>query len=174
VPGGLAAEPLAAALGRARLPGRGEILPPLRPASCAVLLDGAHNADKLGAFVDTLAGYRARRLHVVYGGLHGRTPDQALQRLAQRATTFAVTRPPVYGKQPRPLHEVAAAVAGHRGLILEPDAKRALHRTLAQCEEDDLLVITGSIYLAGALRGHWYADERVLLERTSWPSLTAR
>jgi len=170
----LSAPALGAALSRARLPGRGEILPRLRPESSPVLLDGAHNADKLAAFAGTLAEHGGRRLHVLYGGLHGRTPDQALRELAARAATFVVTRPPVYGKQPRPLEEVAASLDRHPALILEPDAGRALDRILEVCSRDDLLVVTGSIYLVGALRGRWYADEQVLLERTSWPSVTRR
>jgi hypothetical protein len=33
----------------------------------------------------------------------------------------------------------------------------------------DALIITGSLYLAGNLRGHWQPEDDIVLARTPWP-----
>jgi dihydrofolate synthase/folylpolyglutamate synthase len=158
-----------AGLERARLPGRLEVVPRSERNPCQVLLDGAHNPDKLVAMIATLRGLSYRRLHLVYGSLGSRTPDRELRQLASLAATFVVSEPRVYQKSPRPAEEVARAIAGECQVIhLEPSPPDAIARALERADPDDLVVVTGSLYLCGEVRGRWYPADEVLVRRSSW------
>jgi len=169
-PGGarVTEEAVRAGLERAHLPGRLERIPPSSINPCPVLLDGAHNPDKLFAMLGALEGLPYERLHVVYGAIGWRTPDEALGRLASLASTLFVTEPRVYCKRPRPAEEIAQVVASHPRLTLERDPLAAVRRALDRAGPDDLVLVTGSLYLCGEVRGLWYAEEQVVDERRSW------
>jgi dihydrofolate synthase/folylpolyglutamate synthase len=166
IPAGAVAE----GLSRARLPGRLELVPPSPLNPCPVLLDGAHNPDKLAAALGAVGSWprRPARLHVVYGSLAAHTPDDALGRLADAAHTLVLTEPQVYAKAPRPTNHLRAAVAGHPRALERPDPAAALDLALERAAAGDLLLVTGSLYLCGQLRDRWYPRKRVLAERRSW------
>lgn len=158
-----------AGLERARLPGRLEVVPRSDRNPCPVLLDGAHNPDKLTAMLSTLQDLSYRRLHLVYGSLGSRTPDRELRQLASMAATFVVSEPKVYQKSPRPAAEVAQAIAGQcRVVHLEPNPPDAIARALEHADPDDLVVVTGSLYLCGDVRERWYPAADLLVKRSSW------
>lgn len=157
-------------LGRARLPGRLELLPASEHSPCPVLLDGAHNPDKLRAMMSGLGPLRSGgALHVVYGALGSRAPDAELARLAALAETFTVTEPAVYQKSPRPAAEILAVVrrAG-AGATAHSRAEAALDAALAGARPRDLVLVTGSLYLCGELRERWFPAREVVARRTSW------
>jgi folylpolyglutamate synthase/dihydropteroate synthase len=156
-------------LARARLPGRAELIPRSETNPCPVLLDGAHNPDKLAAMLDSVRGLRFAKLHVVYGAIGSRTPDEELGALAARAATFVATEPHVYQKTARPAEEIAEVVSGNAArVVAEPDSLRALDAALDAAAPNDLVLVTGSLYLCGETRERWYPTPRVLAERTSW------
>lgn len=157
-------------LSRARIPGRLELVPPGARNHCPVLLDGAHNPDKLGAMLSVLPALGHRRLHVVYGSLGHRTPDQALRRLASQAATFVAAEPRVYGKAPRPVDDVLTAVADHAAgeVLAEAAPMAALQAALDRAHAEDLVLVTGSLYLCGEARGRWYPEPEVVARGQSW------
>jgi len=137
-------------LGAVRMPGRLEVVGrhPL------VVLDGAHNA--AGA---TAAGWAlredfaaARRVIVVMGCLRGRDPGELLSALgAERITAVVACRPPSPRAQ-EPANVVEAAQA--LGLVAEEagTTAEALQRALELADRDDLVLVTGSLYVVGAAR----------------------
>jgi dihydrofolate synthase/folylpolyglutamate synthase len=150
---------------RARLPGRLELVPPSERNPCPVLLDGAHNPDKLGAMLSSLAPLGRSRLHVVYGAIGSRSPDRELRRLADLADTLIITEPRVYQKTARPAEEILEVVGGG---AIERDALDAVARALEHAGPDDLAVVTGSLYLCGEARERWYPAREVVERRCSW------
>lgn len=183
-PRGARLSPSAIALGLARacLPARGEWIGDVARRRAGtrprVLLDGAHNADKLDALrallQEPVAAGRAR-LHLLLGALQGKRVDEAMARLAAEADRVTVTEPRVYGKPALPAEALAARLQRPTpgALAIEKDAHAALDAILAQADADDLIVITGSLYLAGSLRERWYPAAEVLAARTSWPDVLA-
>jgi len=165
-----------AGLARARLPARQEWIMPheryVGPSPpCAVLIDGAHNDDKLHSLIDGIAFDRFERIHLVYGTLHAKETDDALDRLTTRASSIVLTEPRVYGKAPRPANTLATRLAQRHGIAatVERDPERALDHALCRAKPAELVVVTGSFYLAGMLRSRWYPEGAVLCARTSWP-----
>jgi dihydrofolate synthase/folylpolyglutamate synthase len=141
---------VAGALASVRVPGRLEVLR-RRPL---VVLDGAHNpagAAAAGrALVEDFAA--ARRVIVVMGCLRGRDPGQLLSALGpDRIAAVVACRPPSpRAQEPGNVVEAARAL----GLVVEESGTtaEALDRALELVDRDDLVFVTGSLYVVGAAR----------------------
>ena len=139
---------VAEAFASVRLPGRLEVVrrQPL------VVLDGAHNAAgarAAGAAVGEAFGEERPRV-LVAGMLHGRDPARLLGPLGPARLVVACPAP-----SPRslPAADVAAAA---RGLGFEAreatSVAAAVETALGAAGPDDLVLVTGSLYVVGAAR----------------------
>ncbi len=143
-------EVVADALATVRLPGRLEVI----SREPLLILDGAHNpagAARSTAAIDEAFAVRADRILVV-GMLVGRDPTEMLEALDAASTRLVVTCPP---PSPRALPADVVAVAA-RALGTEAEettsAPEAVATALALARSDDLIVVTGSLYVVGAAR----------------------
>jgi len=151
--GPLAPEVVEAAFAAVRSPGRLEVIgrQPL------VLLDGAHNPDGLRALRAALdEGFAGGARTYVLGVLDGRDPDEVIAALAPdpATTTIVCCRPP----SPRALDpERLAAAARAAGLPgdsvrVVPEVSDAVRVATSGLDEDEQVVVTGSLYVVGAAR----------------------
>jgi dihydrofolate synthase / folylpolyglutamate synthase len=148
-------------LGTVHWPGRIERLQE-RPA---VYLDGTHNpagSRELVAFWDEQ--FAGRRIHLVYGAMRDKAVDEVAGLLFPRAASVILTE----SRQPRALSAEALAgmtrhLAASIEVIREPGA--ALERALESAGPEDVIFVTGSLYLVGDLRRYW--DGRTVDETTS-------
>jgi dihydrofolate synthase/folylpolyglutamate synthase len=150
----LAPATIRAGLASAWLPGRFEIVAE-RPT---VVLDVAHNPDKIRALVATLqATLRGRRVWVVFGALEAKEIAPMLAALAPLQPHLIATTPVIAVRRTLSPDQVAAVARtqGISAVDVEPDPQRAIDRALAQAGADDVVVVTGSLYLVSALRGRW-------------------
>ena len=136
-----------------RLPGRFEVL----HRAPLLILDGAHNPDGAATVATTLAdefdvtGTR----HWVIGVLQGRDVDEMLDGLGVvPGDRVVATTPP----SPRgvPARDLAAVVAAREvDVVAVPDVGAAVERAWRAADEageDDLVMVTGSLYAVGAAR----------------------
>jgi dihydrofolate synthase / folylpolyglutamate synthase len=133
-----------------RVPGRLEVVgrQPL------VVLDGAHNPAGAQAAADAIAeafGGTAGKVLVV-GLLQGKDPAEMLEALEARGARMLVACP---APSPRTLLPAEVAAAG-RALGLDTEiagsVPEALARALAVASPDDLVLVSGSLYVVGAAR----------------------
>jgi dihydrofolate synthase/folylpolyglutamate synthase len=165
-----------AGLAAARLPGRVEAMPDQRAPR--IVLDGAHNPDKVAALATDLRGLlgvpSGARLVVLFGALADKRGGEMLRRLVPHADALVVTAPRVLAKPAAPPERLAEAAraAGFRGpVVVEPDPSAALETALALAVGgEDVVLVTGSLYLVGNVRGRWYPDDEVVLQGTPWPA----
>lgn len=146
---------VAEAFGAASSPGRLEVVRH-RPLT---VLDGAHNPDgarALGAALDeAFAGVSGRV--VVMGLLTGRDPVEMLSALDPTSMRLVVACPP---PSPRamPADDVAdAAAALGVESVTEGSVDAAVERALEEAAEDELVLVTGSLYTVGAARPRFHA-----------------
>ncbi len=141
---------LAEAAAKVRSPGRLEVVA-RRPL---IVLDGAKNipgAEAMAAAIDEEFGDARSRIMVV-GMLRGKDPGEMLQALgAPRAAHVITCPPPSPRAQPA---DVVAKAALLLGVDAEPTASvaEALDRAKELATEDDLIVVSGSLYVVGAAR----------------------
>jgi dihydrofolate synthase/folylpolyglutamate synthase len=134
-------------LARLRLPARVECMGPL-------VLDSAHTPDSARALRETLEGRWPGRRWVL-GLAISRDKDAAgiLRELAGPTRSCVLTRAePLRSADTDELRALAEAL-GVRDVVVCPDPLAALDRVRELRDADELGVLTGSIYFAGAIRG---------------------
>jgi dihydrofolate synthase/folylpolyglutamate synthase len=114
-----------------------------------VVLDGAHNRDSAGCLRDALMScYRYRRLILVLGISANKNLEGIIEELTPLATLTVATRAMVPRAAP-PQRVAALAAKWSDHIIVEEDTQRALAQAIAETQPDDLLLVTGSLYLVG-------------------------
>ncbi len=151
---------LLAALGNVSFPARFEVV----ARQPLVVIDGAHNPDGLAASAETLADQFTVLGQVIWvvGMMRDKEPDamlDAIEASGARCDLVVCCAP----DWPRalPAAELAAAVR-NRGIDAETagDVAEAVDRALALSTEEDAVVVTGSLYTAGAARLHMAAANK--------------
>ncbi len=141
-----------AGLRRTSLPGRCEWI----DGNPAALLDGAHNpaaAAVLARHLDLLRERgRFERLHLVIGVLQDKDAEGIVSELFPCADTITATRvPSARSAEPEGLLTLAPGADGQpRRAVDDPEAALAAAYDLAG--ENDVICVTGSLYLLGHLR----------------------
>jgi dihydrofolate synthase / folylpolyglutamate synthase len=132
----------------ARWPGRLEVLDGSRHGLRRVLLDGAHNPAGAAALARALADLGVRRPTIIFGAMRTKRVPAALRALAPLRPRFVFTRVADPGaREPASLARAWRRVSGERALTA-PDPARAL-----EVAEGDPVIVAGSLYLVGAIRG---------------------
>ncbi len=162
-------------LAAARIPGRAEIVEDAVP----VLLDGAHNEEKVAALVADLPhllprGSGSRRIAVL-GVLEAKQANAMIRQLVPVIDVLVATAPKVLAKEPKEASRIAelAREAGFTGPVqVQSQASAALATALAAARADlkDSIVVTGSLYLIGNVRSRWFGEADIILSRSPWLS----
>jgi dihydrofolate synthase/folylpolyglutamate synthase len=135
-------------LAATRWPGRLELLDGGRIGLGRVLLDGAHNPAGAAALAGALRDLGLRRPTIVFGAMRAKKVHAVLRALAPLEPRFVFTRVEDPGAhEPAELARIWRRVAGG-GAQVAPTPAEALRRADA-----DPIVVAGSLYLVGAVRG---------------------
>ena len=130
-----------------RWPGRLELLDGSALGHGRILLDGAHNPAGAAALARALADLGLRRPTIVFGAMRTKDVRGVLRALAPLEPRFVFTRVDDPGAlSPEELTAAWAPIGGFAATA--PDAVRALAMA-----EGDTVVVAGSLYLVGAVRG---------------------
>ena len=126
----------------------------------AIYLDGAHNpagAREIAVFWD--AFLPGRKIILIYGAVRDKAVDEVAGILFPRASTVIVTSP----AQPRSISApVLAEMTGHHAtkMEVEPNPEKAFERALELASPENVIFVTGSLYLVGDLRRHWLSRSK--------------
>ena len=114
-----------------------------------IVLDGAHNRDSARCLREALMTcFQYRRLILVLGISANKNLEGIIEELAPLATMTVATRAMVpRAAPPQRVATLAAKWSDH--VIAEEDTQRALTQAIAETQPDDLLLVTGSLYLVG-------------------------
>jgi dihydrofolate synthase/folylpolyglutamate synthase len=132
-------------------PGRLEKLQSMPDVYC----DGAHNpgaARELAHFLEQ--NFPGRKIWLVYAALRDKAVDEVAGLLFPHAAEVIFTAP----RTSRAVSAVQLAeIAGHLAerFSVIPDAERALEYALAEAAPEDVIFVTGSLYLVGQLHHYW-------------------
>jgi dihydrofolate synthase/folylpolyglutamate synthase len=168
LPGGpIPDEIIADGLAATRFPGRMEIV----QHSPQVVLDGAHGPEKMASLMASIPflGEPERRI-LVLGALSGHDYRMMAEIAVRHTHEVIVTAPRAVERSSAPVEEIAHAVqsAGQPVTIMrEPEEAMDLALQRAGC--GDQIVVTGSLYLVGAVRERWYQSNDIVRAGTCWP-----
>ena len=155
-----------AALDTPALPGRFEEISTLP----RVLLDGAHNADKVAALVARFrAEFPGEGATVLFGVLGTKSPGAMIATLSTISHRFLAAAPRVVGKDAVSAAEIRQLVerGGWGPCTAYETPLEALDDWLATAGPSETLIVTGSLYLVGAVRERWRSRNDLLLDDVS-------
>jgi len=143
-------------LARAELPGRVEVL---RRAPW-IVVDGAHTAASARALAAAVAELPRAHTHLVLSISAGKDLPAILAAVVPLADRVTLTRAePARSLDPAEIAAATRAIRPGLELRVVPNPHLALRAALEDARADDLLVATGSIYLAGLARRLWRAAD---------------
>ena len=134
-------------LAAARWPGRLEFI----RRNPDILLDGAHNPAGAAALAAYLQQFQqGRRIHMIFSAMHDKDLHALGSMLFPYASRLVFTAPDNSRAWPpeemrEVTHQLDAGVA--------PTPREALELVLAEASAGDLILVTGSLYLVGEVRG---------------------
>ena len=140
-------------LATVRWPGRLEILGQ-RPL---VVADGAHNPYSIKRLFEALGQHLTfRRLIVIFGANMTHTPEGLLALLLSAADALYVTQS--HHPKAAPIAELqSVASALGRQVSAASTLSEALRQALTQARQDDLILITGSLFVVAEAKEAWAA-----------------
>jgi dihydrofolate synthase / folylpolyglutamate synthase len=137
-----------AGMADARWPGRLELLDGARLGIGRVLLDGAHNPAGAAALARALDDLGVERPTIVFGAMRTKRVGAILRALAPLNPRFIFTR-----VDDRGAHEPSTLARAWRRLTGRRARTTADPRTALEIVDADPVVVAGSLYLVGAVRG---------------------
>src|SRR6266851_3201598 len=120
-----------------------------------IYVDGTHNpagAREIAVFWEQFLP--GRNIYLIYGAMRDKAVDEIAGLLFPRASAVILTKP----AQPRAISApLLAEMTAHHARRAEvvPDPAQALGRALELASPEDVIFITGSLYLVGELRRDW-------------------
>jgi dihydrofolate synthase/folylpolyglutamate synthase len=156
-----------------RIPGRVEMI----QDTCMVMLDGAHNPEKVAALAADVPPLLPVQLDgqriAVLGVLEAKQALEMVRSLVPVIDVLVATSPQVTSKEVKEAAAMAriAKSAGFHGPVwLEPEPQLAIQRALSLAKDDrNAVLVTGSLYLVGNVRERWYRADEIVLARSCWP-----
>lgn len=140
-------------LSQVQWPGRLELLHGRRMGVGRVLLDGAHNPAGAAALARALQELKVRSVPMVFGAMRGKRVHAVLRALAPvkpRPIFTAVNEPGA--RSPAELLTVWHSLGGVGGSVAS-DPAEAMRVAAGLVRHDEPILVAGSLYLVGAVRG---------------------
>ena len=132
-------------------PGRMELV----SGTPTILLDGAHTQTAAKYLVESLhVHFPGQRFTMLFGVLMDKDMDGIAGILAPEVDTIVLTRVPDNGRTASPweLEEKFLRHHSHASIVVEDDAEKAYEKARALTPDGSWLLVTGSLYLVGAVR----------------------
>ncbi len=140
-----------------------------------VILDGAHNPDKISWFLEKFqkeVGVQkpAQKIWLIFGAGANKDWKAMAKKIMPLADVMLLTRHTITQRTNanlRTLKNFAKKVNPRAPVHLFIDPQDALCCALKKAKKRDIVIVTGSLYLAGSLRAHWMNEEEILFKRNT-------
>jgi len=131
-----------------------------------IILDGAHNPPKMQALSQIIASeYPSQRKILAIGMIKTKDAKETLKHIASLFDVIILTKPDIIGKplyEPHELADVIPHLNPQAKLFLVDDPSLIVQQSKQLAQPEDLILITGSIYMMGKVREYWYPKNQLL------------
>jgi len=141
-----------------------------------VILDGAHNRAKIRSTISSLKKLSFEKLFLIVSVADNKNDNRRiLKDLLAMPYSMSLTLTQVQSPERRSLHPnkllTYAKKFQRKNASIEVDgnAHLALKSALKEAAANDVILVTGSFFLAGELRKEWVSEEEVLEARAAFP-----
>ena len=116
-----------------------------------VILDGAHNSQGVKALAKELREFLGgKRVKLLFGAMKDKDWSDMLQELSKVSSEVLLTRVPMV-RSADPSDLISAVPAGLSVSVIE-DPAEAITSLIGRVEEDQNILVAGSLYLSGHVR----------------------
>lgn len=116
-----------------------------------VILDGAHNSQGIQALVEEVRDFLdGKKVELLFGAVKDKNWFEMLQELSKVSRRIMLTRVPM-GRSADPEDLISAVPANLPVTVIE-DPAEAIASLIGDAEEDQTILVTGSLYLLGHIR----------------------
>jgi len=131
-----------------------------------IILDGAHNEDKLLA---TLLFFKKQKVtgrrYLIFTCVKNKDIKNIIPQFKKYFDIIYLTR---FNTPFKKCADLSKLAKNKNKIYYKNYSRDALEEVLTKINKNDFLVITGSIFLAGELREHWYSSENIVKKRWSF------
>lgn len=151
-------------LTKAKIPCRFEII----QKNPLVIIDGAHNNSKFKTTLAVLKNLTKERLFIIIALTQQKIATTFFKDIAGHADFIFITK---HGNkfhkcsEPDELKTEIIKYHPQKKIKIISRPKEALAKALQTARKNDVILITGSLYLAGELRKYWVPEEQILKKR---------
>jgi len=134
-----------------------------------IILDGSHNQAKINKVIEKLKTVKYKRLILIFGLSASKDYKRILNDLLPHTDEVILTKfsnPLRKSADVKIMYNYCCSKRKKALAIIDP--WQALKYGQSRQKADDLLLITGSFYLAGELRTNWISEEDILARRSSF------
>ncbi|MFJ8237289.1 bifunctional folylpolyglutamate synthase/dihydrofolate synthase [Ureibacillus sp. NPDC094379] len=115
-----------------------------------IIIDGAHNSEGTAALIETLKrNYPNHHYKFVYAALKDKDHQKSIQMMDQEALSMSFTEIPLPRAEKA---EILASKSQHQHVRSEKNWRYLLEDEILQIKENELLIITGSLYFIADVR----------------------
>lgn len=128
-----------------------------------IILDGAHNEDKINTTVETVQSLGAKNIHLVVGFSEDKKKEEMIKTLSKlQPKTIACTRntmnPFKKVASPMEIRKLCKKYCPNSKIEIFLDPKDAFTWSKKQQKSQDLLLVTGSIFLSGEIKANIFSN----------------
>jgi len=117
-----------------------------------IIIDGAHNTPGATALAEALTHLRGRRIHALMGISPDKDSEGIMSAVLPLCESVVISAARgVKASPPEVLEKPAQKYIS--SITCSPNSERALKLALSKCSGDDVLLVFGSLYFAGEIRG---------------------
>ena len=123
-----------------------------------IILDGAHNVSGVQALLETVEErYGDKNVHFIFAALKDKDYGTMIKAIEQKAASITFTQTAMDR-----MNEVERlyTISTHSEKYADADWREAFRKTLERMEEEDVLVITGSLYFLAEVRPFIIEEKR--------------
>jgi dihydrofolate synthase/folylpolyglutamate synthase len=134
------------------------------PGRPRIVLDGAHNADKMSATAESVRKFKYRKLILIVGLAKNKDAAGILKNIIPLADSVYLTRFLNKGRKSQCLRRIIkiSRRLTKKNISVFIDPHEALAAAKKRAGQEDLILVTGSFFLTGELRAAWFPEERIL------------
>lgn len=128
-----------------------------------ILLDGAHNYAKIKTLISYLKDFAPQRILVILAIMEKKDVRGIVRALSDVADKIFITRLNIVGRsmtEPLVIYNLCQKYKIDAEVVLWPED--ALDRAIAEAGPNDLIVVTGSLFLVGKIRERWLSEEEIV------------
>ena len=141
-------------IGDTKWEGRLEVL----GRSPLVVVDGAHNRASARALADSVRKiFRSRRVILIFGASKDKDVKGMLEELLPIVNSVILTKSKVAGRalDPELIEDIALEVPSMCLKARTPGVEEALTKALTDAGKEDMILITGSLFIVGEAKGYY-------------------